>query len=68
MFELIVAIGFGMIIASYHFIVDEFQLLLGSLAYYDFFVIFFSNDCGWKIASHITDSFTDRSARLLLIL
>ncbi len=45
MLKFIVAVGFRMIIASHHFIIDEFQFLLGSLAHDDFFVVLLGNDC-----------------------
>jgi hypothetical protein len=68
MLELVVAIGFWVVIAAHHFIIDELQFLLGSLAHDYFFVVFLGDDSGWEIASDVADGFADRSAGLLFIL
>jgi hypothetical protein len=45
MLKFIVAVGFWVVVASHHFVVNEFQFLLGSLAHDDFFVVFLCDDC-----------------------
>lgn len=68
MFELVVAVSLGMVVASHHLVVYQLQLFPALLAYNHFLVVLFCDDCWWKIASHVTDSLCNGSTWISLVL
>ena len=45
MFELVVAVSLGMVITSHHLIVYKLQLCPALLAYNNFLIVLFCDDC-----------------------
>jgi hypothetical protein len=68
MFELVVAVGLGMVIASYHLVVYQLQLLSALLAHDHFSVVLFCDDCRWKIATQVANSLCNGSTWISLVL